>query len=144
KLSRQMATSVKTLKEHLPYLKNSLEYTYNNGRIEGINNKIKVLNRVAYGYRNFHNFKNRILLHFKLRTIIKQKYTVCFDLNSYHQRQLTKSHKKRLDKAIPPSPFRERARFFSSNFVFSFYFLHGLITFAPRLLHLILTEHFLS
>src|SRR5699024_6458831 len=56
KLSRQIATSVKTLQAHLPYLKNSLKYPYNNGRIEGINNKIKVLNRVAYGYRNFHNF----------------------------------------------------------------------------------------
>jgi len=43
------------------------------GRIEGINNKIKVLNRVASGYRNFHNFKKRIILHFKLRDIIQKK-----------------------------------------------------------------------
>src|SRR5699024_4009042 len=69
-ISSYMRTSVKTLKKHLPYIKNSLLYPYNNGRIEGINNKIKVLNRVAYGYRNFSNFKKRILLHFKLRAVV--------------------------------------------------------------------------
>src|SRR5699024_3529222 len=47
---RYMNTSIKTLKKHLPYIRHSLIYPYNNGRIEGINNKIKVLNRVAYGY----------------------------------------------------------------------------------------------
>src|SRR5699024_7651725 len=70
---RYMKTSIKTLKKHLPYIKHSLIYPYNNGRIEGINNKIKVLNRVAYGYRNFHHFKNRIILHFKLKSIIQNK-----------------------------------------------------------------------
>src|SRR5690625_1261147 len=64
-----MKTSVNTLKKHLPFIENSLLYPYNNGRIEGINNKIKVLNRVAYGYRNFSNFKNRIMLHFKLKPV---------------------------------------------------------------------------
>ena len=62
-----MNTSLKTLRKHSPYIKNSFYYTYNNGRIEGINNKIKVLNRVAYGFRNFNIYKNRILLHFKLK-----------------------------------------------------------------------------
>ncbi|MGM8366447.1 transposase, partial [Virgibacillus sp. W0181] len=38
-----------------------------------INNKIKVLNRVAYGYQNFNNFKNRIMLHFKLKAIVNQQ-----------------------------------------------------------------------
>lgn len=72
-ISSYMKTSVRTLKKHLPFIENSLLYPYNNGRIEGINNKIKVLNRVAYGYRNFNNFKNRIMLHFKLRAIVNQK-----------------------------------------------------------------------
>ncbi len=65
KVSSYRKTSIKTLKRHLSYIKNSFIYPYNNGRIEGFNNKIKVLNRVAYGYRNFINFKNRIMLHFK-------------------------------------------------------------------------------
>ncbi|PXW85448.1 transposase [Streptohalobacillus salinus] len=67
--STYLRTSLKTLRKHLPYTENSFNYPYNNGRIEGINNKIKVLNRVAYGYRNFKNYKNRIILHFNLKAI---------------------------------------------------------------------------
>jgi len=64
-----MKTSIKTLKKHLPYIRNSFSYPFNNGRIEGINNKMKVLNRVAYVYRNFSNDKKRILIHFKFKSI---------------------------------------------------------------------------
>lgn len=62
-----MKTSLKTLRKHLPYVKNTFIYPYSNGKIEGINNKIKVLSRVAYGYRHFINYKNRILLHFSMK-----------------------------------------------------------------------------
>ena len=48
-ISSYMKTSIKTLKKHLPFIESSFLYPYNNGRIEGINNKIKVLNRVSYG-----------------------------------------------------------------------------------------------
>src|SRR5690625_1675759 len=68
-LSRYMRTSIRTLKKYLPYIKNRFHYPYNNGRVEGINNKIKVLNRVAYGYRNFSHFKKRILIHFKMKSL---------------------------------------------------------------------------
>ena len=40
---------------------NSFECPYTNGFTEGINNKIKVLKRNAFGYRNFNRFRNRIL-----------------------------------------------------------------------------------
>lgn len=40
---------------------NSLRYPYSNGFTEGCNNKIKVLKRNAYGFRNFNRFRNRIL-----------------------------------------------------------------------------------
>lgn len=40
---------------------NSFTTPYTNGYTEGINNKIKVLKRNAYGYRNFERFRNRIL-----------------------------------------------------------------------------------
>lgn len=36
-----------------------------NGPIEGTNNKIKVIKRVAYGYRNFFHFRVRILMALK-------------------------------------------------------------------------------
>jgi len=71
-ISIYMRTSLKTLRKHLPFIENSFIYPYNNGRIEGINNKIKVLNRVAYGYRNLQNYKNRIILHFKFKPSDKQ------------------------------------------------------------------------
>lgn len=40
---------------------NSLGSRYTNGFTEGCNNKIKVLKRNAYGFRNFRRFRNRIL-----------------------------------------------------------------------------------
>lgn len=40
---------------------NSLDVPWTNGFIEGCNNKTKVLKRVCFGMRNFHNFRNRIL-----------------------------------------------------------------------------------
>lgn len=40
---------------------NSIDFRYSNGFTEGCNNKIKVLKRNAYGYRNFNRFRNRIL-----------------------------------------------------------------------------------
>lgn len=40
---------------------NSFDFPYTNGFTEGINNKIKVLKRNAYGYKNFSRFRNRIL-----------------------------------------------------------------------------------
>jgi len=40
---------------------NSFDVTYTNGYTEGVNNKIKVIKRNAYGIRNFVRFRNRIL-----------------------------------------------------------------------------------
>ena len=40
---------------------NSLDVPWTNGYIEGCNNKTKVLKRVAYGMRNFNNFRKRVL-----------------------------------------------------------------------------------
>lgn len=44
------------------YILNAFECPYSNGFTEGTNNKIKVIKRNAYDYRNFENFRNRILL----------------------------------------------------------------------------------
>ncbi|MEG4447151.1 transposase [Microcoleus sp. AT9_B5] len=32
------------------------------GVVEGVNNKLKLIKRSAYGFRNFDNYKNRCLL----------------------------------------------------------------------------------
>lgn len=42
-------------------IKNAFEYGYTNGPTEGFNNKIKVLERVSFGIKNFHRFRNRII-----------------------------------------------------------------------------------
>ena len=47
---------------------NSFDCSYTNGFTEGANNKIKVLKRNAYGYRNFRRFRNRILHMFNHST----------------------------------------------------------------------------
>ncbi len=64
--SDYMKTSIKTLIHHREYIENMLESNYTNGLIEGINNKIKVIKRVSYGYANFHRFKRRILICFNI------------------------------------------------------------------------------
>ena len=40
---------------------NSFDCPYTNGFTEGVNNKIKLIKRNAYGYRNFERFRKRIL-----------------------------------------------------------------------------------
>ncbi|MCI8621982.1 MAG: ISL3 family transposase [Clostridia bacterium] len=52
----------KTYSNWIKEIRNSLLVPYSNGVMEGYNNKIKVLKRVAFGFRNFQNFKARILL----------------------------------------------------------------------------------
>ena len=42
-----------------------------NGYIEGINNKIKVIKRIAYGYTNFTHFRNRIMYMINGDAVIK-------------------------------------------------------------------------
>lgn len=53
----------RTLRSHKLEIINSFKYqNYTNGPVEGTNNKIKVIKRTAYGFRNFFNFRARILL----------------------------------------------------------------------------------
>lgn len=53
----------RTLRRHRKEIITSFKYgDYTNGPVEGINNKIKVIKRTAYGFRNFFNFRARILL----------------------------------------------------------------------------------
>ena len=58
-----------TFKNWLPYIINSFnkdEYgkRMSNGKIEGSNNKIKVIKRVSYGYSDFYHLRNRIMYIF--------------------------------------------------------------------------------
>ena len=62
KISTYMKTSIKTLKKYLPHIKNTLFNPYHNGFVEGNNNFIKVLKRIAFGFRSFRRFKARIMI----------------------------------------------------------------------------------
>ena len=62
KISNYMKTSIKTLKKYLPYIKNTLSNPYHNGFVEGNNNFIKVIKRIAFGFRSFRRFKARIMI----------------------------------------------------------------------------------
>ncbi len=54
-------------RKHQRMLRNTIYYpAFNNGAIEGINNKIKLIKRISFGYRNFNNFKARIMMIFSL------------------------------------------------------------------------------
>ena len=53
--------------KHLEKIKDTLNTNYNNGKIEGINNKIKVIKRVSYGYRSFDNFRLRVFYVFIIK-----------------------------------------------------------------------------
>ena len=61
-ISEYMKTSIKTLKIYLPHIKNTLSNPYYNGFAEGNNNFIKVLKRIAFGFRSFRRFKARIMI----------------------------------------------------------------------------------
>ena len=62
---KEFEATLTMLSNWAKYILNSFDCPYSNGFTEGTNNKIKVIKRNAYGYRNFENFRNRILLSTK-------------------------------------------------------------------------------
>lgn len=57
-----MKTVLKTFRKQKDYIINALLFPFSNGKLEGTNNLIKVIKRIAFGFRNFYNFRARILL----------------------------------------------------------------------------------
>ena len=68
-VSSYMKTAMKTCSFYTEYIVNAIRYGYTNGLIEGINNKIKTVKRIAFGYHTFFNFRNRILIMCNLISI---------------------------------------------------------------------------
>ncbi len=79
-ISDYMQTSIKTLREFKEYIKNTLEQPYSNGVMERNNNTCKLIKRIAFGYRNFKNFKAKILI---ITNIFRKKKGVLSLLNVY-------------------------------------------------------------
>lgn len=61
-LSLKMKQTLKLYRENRKYIENSFQYDINNGIIEGTNNLIKCIKRIAFGYRRFDHFISRIFL----------------------------------------------------------------------------------
>ncbi|MDT2483955.1 transposase, partial [Enterococcus avium] len=58
------------LNKHKQAIINALKYPYSNGKLEGKNNLIKVIKRVAFGFRTFRHLRMRILIQQNLCDII--------------------------------------------------------------------------
>ncbi len=59
--------SIKSLRRFKQPVLDALKYGYTNAVVEGKNNKIKALKRVAFGFRSFRNFRIRIMLMEKVK-----------------------------------------------------------------------------
>ena len=54
---------IRTLRRLATFIENTMTYSnLTNGPLEGINNKIKLIKRVSFGYRNYDNLRNRIII----------------------------------------------------------------------------------
>jgi transposase len=60
KARKHLGGFVKTLEEWWSEVLNACIYPFSNGRAEGFNNKIKLVKRIGFGFRNLFNFKLRI------------------------------------------------------------------------------------
>lgn len=69
KISNKMRRALKLYRENIKYIENSFKYDINNGIIEGTNNLIKCLKRIAFGYKRYDHFVARIFL---IKGIIKE------------------------------------------------------------------------
>ncbi len=57
----RLTSFIKTLKRWWNPILNYFNQRITNGAVEGINNRVKLIKRRAYGYRNVTNFRNRIV-----------------------------------------------------------------------------------
>ena len=60
-------TVFKTFLKDKEKIINALELPYSNAKLEATNNLIKVIKRNAFGFRNFENFKKRILIALNIK-----------------------------------------------------------------------------
>lgn len=61
-ISDKMKKALNLYKKNIDYIENSFKYNINNGVIEGKNNLIKCIKRIAFGYRKYDHFIARVFL----------------------------------------------------------------------------------
>ena len=103
-LPRYMFTAIKTLRKYKRQIKNTMYYNgLSNGPLEGINNKIKVIKHISYGYRSFCNFRGKFLLVFSLfssNSDKKPRYSKKERQAIFDKRKELKVKRKNKEKAI--------------------------------------------
>lgn len=61
---------------------NALELPYSNAKLEATNSLIKIIKRNAFGFRNFDNFKLRILIALNIK---REKRFGSLQVMTFHQ-----------------------------------------------------------
>ena len=74
-VGKQMHQTLLTFKRNYSGVLNGISLTYYNGCLEGVNRKIKQIERTAYGYRNFSHLLIRLE-----ENIVKEKESNSFFL----------------------------------------------------------------
>ena len=82
-ISKQMQTTLSTLKKYSKYIKNTLEYSYSNGVMERNNNTCKLIKRISFGFRNFRNMKSRIMIITNIFRKEKREYCTKYTIPKY-------------------------------------------------------------
>lgn len=65
----ELTNFVKKVENWKPFIKNSLRMNYSNSFAEGLNNKVRVIQRMAYGYKDFDYLRLKIIQQFNFREI---------------------------------------------------------------------------
>jgi transposase len=65
----ELTKFVKQIENWEPYIRNSLRLNYSNSFAEGLNNKVRVIQRMAYGYKDFDYLRLKIIQQFNFREI---------------------------------------------------------------------------
>ena len=82
-ISKQMQTTLSTLKKYSKYIKNTLEYSYSNGVMERNNNTCKLIKRISFGFRNFRNMKSRIMIITNIFRKEKREYCTKYTIPKF-------------------------------------------------------------
>ena len=82
-ISKQIQTTLNTLKKYSKYIKNTLEYSYSNGVMERNNNTCKLIKRISFGFRNFRNMKSRIMIITNIFRKSKREYHTKYSAPQY-------------------------------------------------------------
>lgn len=69
-LSLDFKKSLCYLKKHQQSIERSFAFPFSNGKLEGKNNLIKTIQRIAFGFRTFTHLRNRVLIQQGLLEII--------------------------------------------------------------------------